>query len=173
MDDWDRPSGRPLREIPREGTNHAFLLKALGEAAHELEREFYGIRKRQLNWRDGDEWSLRQIAGHLRDNEEQTLAYLRAILSSRAPLLEVTDLAAEAEERGQRVNVEDALSCFAEARQEVLYLLYGLSDRQWRRSGEHPYRGALDIARLVHELNEHDLGHLWQIQKTKQRLPGV
>src|SRR6476646_7520724 len=91
MDDWDRPSRHPLREIPRDGDNHAFLLKALHEASGELESEFYNLRPSQLDWHEPDSWSLVQIAGHLRDREEMHLSYLRAIVSSRSPHLDAVD----------------------------------------------------------------------------------
>lgn len=172
MDFWDRPSGRPLREIPRDGDNHAFLLKALREASGELEGEFYNLRPAQLRRREGDEWSLVQIAGHLRDREQVNLSYLRSIISSRNPRLEVVDFEILVEDNNfQPHELRELLYSFSDLRESALYLLYSLSDRQWRREGQHPYRGALSIERLVKEMNEHDLAHLWQVQRLKQDLP--
>jgi hypothetical protein len=171
MDYWDRPSSRPLREIPPDANNHAFLLKALREASGEIEGEFYNLRPRELSWRDGDEWSLVQIAGHLRDREEMTLHYLRSITSRRRPLLEAVDFEALVEENDyQPRDLHDLLYGYADLRERVLYLLYNLSEHQWLREGEHPYRGALSVAQIVKEMNEHDLAHLWQIMKIKQAL---
>jgi len=172
MDYWDRPSGRPLREIPRDGDNHAFLLKALHEASGELEGEFYNLRPRQLSWHERDEWSLVQIAGHLRDREELNLSYLRAILSSRRPLLEVIDLDVLVEENDyQPEQLHELLYGFAELRERALYQLYNLPPDRWRRGGRHPYRGIVTIEQLVKEMNEHDLAHLWQVMRLKQVLP--
>ena len=172
MDFWDRASGRPLREIPRDGNNHAFLLKALREASGELEGEFYNLRPAQLDWRNGDEWSLVQIAGHLRDREQANLADLRSIVSSRNHTLELVDFESLVDENGYRPrDLHELLYSLADLRESALYLLYNLSDHQWRREGRHPYRGALSIERLVKEMNEHDLAHLWQIQRIKQDLP--
>jgi hypothetical protein len=171
MDFWDRPSSRPLREIPRDGDNHAFLLKALREAAEELEGEFYNLPRRQLTERQGDEWSLIQIAGHLRDREELNLNYLRRMISSRRPLLEIVDLESLVEENAYTPSdLSGLLYGFSDARQNAIYLLYNLSDRQWRREGDHPYRGALRVDQLVKEMNEHDLAHLWQVKRLKQAL---
>jgi hypothetical protein len=170
MDYWDRPS-RPLREIPRDGDNHAFLIKALHEAGNELEGEFYGLRPRQLTARLGSGWSLKQIAGHLRDKEELTLSYVRAIISSRKPRLDVVDLEALVDDGDyDRLDLHEALYGYSDCRQNLLYLLHDLSQRQWERTGEHPYRGALSVGQLVRELNEHDLAHLWQVQRIKQAL---
>jgi len=172
MDDWERRSGRPLREVPRDGDNHAFLLKALREASGELENELYGLRAGQLSWRDGDEWSLVEIAGHLRDREESNLCDLRAIVSSRRPLLELVDFEAVVAERAYEPRqLSELLFGFSELRQHALYLLYNLSDRQWRRVGQHRYRGDLSVEQLVKEMNEHDLAHLWQVMRLKQAMP--
>ena len=170
MDYWDRPT-RPLREIPRGGDNHAFLIKALNEAGNELAGEFYGLRPRQLRARIGDGWSLKQIAGHLRDKEEVTLSYVRAIISSRRAVLEVVDLEALADDgEYQHLDLHEALYTFSDLRENLVYILHNLSPRQWQRSGSHPYRGTLSIADLVRELNEHDLAHLWQVQRIKQAI---
>jgi DinB family protein len=172
MDYWDRPSARPLREIPRDGDNHAFLLKALHEASGELESEFYNLRPAQLGWHDADCWSLVQIAGHLRDREDMHLTYLRAIVSSRSPELDAVDFEVLVEENDYRPNqVHDLLYGYAELRERALYMLYNLSGNQWRREGLHPYRGKLSIEQIVKEMNEHDLAHLWQVQRLKQSLP--
>jgi len=171
VDNWDRPSGRPLREIPREGDNHAFLLKALHEASGELEGEFYNLRPRQLAWHEQDSWSLVQIAGHLRDREEMHLSYLHAILSARRPLLEIIDLESLIEENDYRPEqIHELLYGFAELRERALYRLYNLSPSQWQRDGEHPYRGRISIEQIVKEINEHDLAHLWQVMRLKQAL---
>ncbi len=171
MDQWDYSFDRPLREIPRDASNHSFLLKALREASGELEGEFYNLRPRQLAWREGDEWSLIQIAGHLRDREEMALNYLRAIVSRRRPILDVVDLEGLVEENDyQPRDLHDLLYEYADLRERSLHLLYNLSEQQWLREGDHPYRGTLSIAQIVKEMNEHDLAHLWQIMKIKQVL---
>ena len=172
MDDWERSSVRPLREIPRDGNNHAFLLKALREASGELEGEFYNLRSSELVWHRQDEWSLTQIAGHLRDREESNLLVLRAIVSSRRPMLEIVDFETVVEAHDYRPAQLNALLYeFSELRQHALYLLYNLSDRQWRRAGQHRYRGDVTIDQLVKEMNEHDLAHLWQVMRLKQEMP--
>lgn len=172
MDFWDHDSERPLREIPRGGDNQAFLLKALNEAGNELEGEFYNLRPRQLRWRPDDGWSLIEIAGHLRDNEAHLLSSLRAIISSRTPLLTIIDLEDLVLQGDyQSANIRELLDEYGELRQRVLYLLHRLSSHQWRRHGEHPYRGPVSVLHLARELNEHDLDHLWQVKRLKEARP--
>jgi DinB superfamily len=174
MDDWDRPSSRPLREIPRDGDNHAFLLKALHEASGELEGEFYNLRRAQLAWHEPDGWSLAQIAGHLRDREQMHLDYLRGIVSSRDCILEAIDFEAMVDENGYGPEeAHNLLYGYAELRERALYTLYNLSGNQWRRTGRHPYRGSLSIEQIVKEMNEHDLAHLWQVKRLKAALSAL
>jgi hypothetical protein len=171
MDDWSYRSTRPLREIPRGGDNHAFLLKALHEASGELEGEFYNLSRGQLGFHDPYEWSLIQIAGHLRDREECCLEQLQSILSSRSPELRAVDFETIVEENDyQPEQIHELLYGYAEFRERVLYRLYGLSPDQWHRSGRHPYRGRISVEQIVKEMNEHDLAHLWQVMRLKQAL---
>jgi DinB superfamily len=171
MDDWNYRSTRPLREIPRGGDNHAFLLKALHEASGELEGEFYNLTPRQLAYHDLDEWSLIQIAGHLRDREEYVLEQLQTILSTRSPELRAIDLESIVEENDYSPNaIHELLYGYLDLRERALYRLYDLSPAQWTRGGEHPYRGRLTVEQIVKEMNEHDLAHLWQVMRLKQAL---
>jgi hypothetical protein len=61
-----------------------------------------------------------------------------------------------------------------ELRQEVTYLLWdllwGLDDRDWQATGEHPYRGAVSIETLARELAQHDLEHLAEVRKVKAEI---
>jgi DinB superfamily len=171
MDDWSYRSTRPLREIPRVGDNHAFLLKALHEASGELEGEFYNLSPRQLTFHEPYEWSLVQIAGHLRDREEYCLEQLQAILSSRSPRLRAVDLESIVQDSDYGPKqIHEFLYSYGDHRERVLYRLYNLSPAQWQRAGEHPYRGRLTVEQIVKEMNEHDLAHLWQVMRLKQAL---
>jgi len=137
---------RASKEVAYRGLDLAF------REAMRLEGEFYNLRPRQLSWRPDNGWSLLEIAGHLRDNEELTLGYLRAIISSRRPLLEVVDLEGFVEEgRYRRLDLHEALYTFSELRQRLVYLLHELSEHQWRRGGQHPYRDTVSVGQIVRE----------------------
>src|SRR3972149_6089676 len=65
-----------------------WLLKALREAAHELESQLWGLDEDDLRWRPSDDaWSLKEIAAHLRDCEEHFIESLEAIASRDRPRL--------------------------------------------------------------------------------------
>src|SRR3990172_7796712 len=57
-----------------------WLLKALREAAHELEAQLWGLDEDDLRWRPSDDaWSLKETADHLRDCEAHFLQSLELI----------------------------------------------------------------------------------------------
>ena len=59
-----------------------WVLKALRETAHELESQLHGLREQDLRWRPSDDdWSLKEIAAHLRDCEEHFLECLELIVA--------------------------------------------------------------------------------------------
>src|SRR3990172_6810179 len=70
----------------------AWVLKALREAGGSLLSELASFDEDILRWRPGeDEWSLKEIAAHLRDAEELAIAQLNAFAaggSSPLPLLD-------------------------------------------------------------------------------------
>jgi hypothetical protein len=64
--------------------------------------------------------------------------------------------------------VLEALGRFEELRERSVYLLWGEDD--WQRSGVHPYLGPVTMAQLVRQQNEHDLEHLWQARRIRERM---
>jgi hypothetical protein len=125
-----------------------WVLKALREAGDELIDQFYGASEDELCGRpEDDEWSLKEIAGHLRDNEELAL-----------------------EQDYRSADVQELLSAFAGFRRQAYRLLSSLAPDDWERCGRHPYRGEVTIAQIARELAEHDLGHLWQARRLREAL---
>ena len=149
-----------------------WVLKALREAGDELIDQFYGPREKELRWRpQDDEWSLKEIAGHLRDNEELALEQIRLMAGDEEPPLPARDVDAMPLERDYRsADVQELLAAFAGLRRQTYRLLWGLASEDWGRCGHHPYRGEVTIAQVARELAEHDLGHLWQVRRLRETL---
>ena len=62
-----------------------WTLKALREAGNSLMSELYGLDERTLRQRPADgEWSLKEIAAHMRDAEDLALKQMTAISSAFA-----------------------------------------------------------------------------------------
>jgi hypothetical protein len=150
----------------------AWTLKALREAGGSLLNELYGLDEERLRWRPAEgEWSLKEIAGHLRDAEELALAQVQAFVSggsSKLPAWDVDVLPGERDYRGD--DIEVLLASFRSARRETTTLLWTVTEADWEREGEHPYRGALTLGEVARELAQHDLEHLWQVRKVKEGL---
>ena len=62
------------------------------------------------------------------------------------------------------------LNQFESAREETFWLLRMLDEEEWRRRGDHPYRGLISVYDLVHDLHQHDLEHLYQARKLRLSL---
>ena len=149
-----------------------WVLKALREAGDELIDQFYGASEDELCGRpQDDEWSLKEIAGHLRDNEELALEQIRLMAGDEEPELPARDVDALPLERDYRsTDVQELLGAFAGLRRQTHRLLWSLASGDWGRCGRHPYRGEVTIAQITRELAEHDLGHLWQARRLRETL---
>ena len=157
-----------------------WVLKALREAGSSLLSEFYGLDEDELTWRPGaqaggrlaeDEWSLKEIAAHLRDAEELALAQMTAIAEEAPGPLPAWDVDVLPQERDYRAaEMATLLAQFRRLRRETTYLLWDLTGADWQRAAEHPYRGLLPLGEIARELAQHDLEHLWQVRRLKEQL---
>jgi hypothetical protein len=149
-----------------------WTLKALREAGGTLVSELYGLDEDALRWRPAEgDWSLKEIAAHLRDAEELALAQFNAFAAGPAGRLPAWDVDLLPQERDyQGEDVHRVLASFQGMRRETTYLLWGFTDSDWSASAEHPYRGEVTLGELAHELAQHDLEHLWQVRQLKQQL---
>lgn len=148
-----------------------WLLKALLEAAHELESQLWGLDEDDLRWRPSDDaWSLKEIAAHLRDCEEHFLRSLELIASHEAPRIPAFDADALVLEGDYReIDLYEVLEHFAYLRHRTVNLLWS-AEPDWERTGLHPYLGPVSVAQLARQQSEHDLEHLWQARRLRQAL---
>jgi hypothetical protein len=149
-----------------------FVLKALREAAHELESQLWGLDDADLCWRPSeDELSLKEIAAHLRDCEEHFAESLSAIMAHERARLRAFDADALLLDRDYRqTDLYEALDRLESLRSHAVRLLWTLDCEDWDRTGEHPYRGPVSILQLAREQSEHDLEHLWQARRIRAAL---
>ena len=149
-----------------------WMLKALHEAADELQGQLLGLSDEALCHRPApDEWSLKEIAAHLRDAEACFLERLELIVSEDEPRLPDIDVDAYVLERDyQSADLYEVLREFSLLRRHSTGLLWGLEPADWEREGLHPYRGRLSIMQVARDMNEHDLGHLWQVRRLRQQI---
>jgi hypothetical protein len=152
-------------------TQH-WMLKALHEAAEELQSQLLGLSEEDLCRRPAPgEWSLKEIAAHIRDAEACFLERLRLIADQDEPDLPDIDVDAYVPERDyQTLDLYEVLQEFAQLRQRSSSLLWTLEPSEWEREWLHPYRGRLSIMQVARDMNEHDLGHLWQVRRHRRQI---
>src|SRR3972149_1345642 len=87
--------GEPVLTLSKD-----WVLKALREAGSSLLSELYGLDEDELRWRPQEgEWSLKEIAAHLRDAEELALAQINAFVFGRSSPLPAWDVDVLPQER--------------------------------------------------------------------------
>jgi len=152
-----------------------FLMKAVREAAGELYSQFYGIRESGLRWRPReDEWSLKELAAHMRDAEQLYQRQIELISRRTDPLLPHEAIDVLPFERDYREeDVAELLNEFAAAREETVWLLRMMDEEEWQRAGIHPYRERISIHDIVREMHDHDLEHLYQARRLREQIENL
>jgi DinB superfamily len=161
--------------LARGSDTSGWVLKALRECSNIIVRELSALDEDELRHSPGEgEWCLKEIAAHLRDAEQLALRQMTAIAEGGRGTLPAWDVDLLPAERDYRsADLGDLLSELRELRQETTYLLWGLDDRAWRASADHPYRGPVSIETLARELAQHDLEHLSEVRRVKAQLIGA
>ncbi len=141
-----------------------WLLKAVRESTGELFSQFSGIDEKGLRWRPSErDWSLKEVAAHLRDADELCQRQTPLPAREREPRLPHEALDVLPFERDYREQpLSKLLHEYEAARDETFWLLRTLDEDDWQRTGLHPYRGVVTIYDLARELHQHDLEHLYQ-----------
>ncbi len=157
----------------RYGSNQRWLLKALREVAHEVERLASGLDAETLTRRPaatglGEEWSMIEVVAFLRDSEREDLRAVQA-LSARdgARLPERRAHLGPGEHAYRRDDLPELLWDFATLREELLWTLQ-IAGAGWEHVGVHPYRGEVTFSQLVHEINERDLEAMWSLRRLRE-----
>lgn len=127
----------------------------------------------EWSWQPRDsEWSLTEIACHLRDTEiEIHLPRLQIILNESNPFISAIEADPWAVERNyQAQSGTQAMAAFSEARLIKLAMLDKLALDDWQRPARHAIFGPTTLQELVMFTVEHDRLHLRQV---RENLAGV
>lgn len=158
----------PQYVVARHGDPRRYLVKALHEVARRIARLVQTLDEELLDARaSGDEWTVAQIVGYLRDAEQEDLAALRAVVRIDGARIGARRAVHGPDE--QRYDAGDApelLWDFLTLREDTIWLLES-AGAAWRHVATHPFRGEVELLQLVSEMNERDLDAMWRIQRAR------
>jgi len=147
---------------------HQDLLDALKTTPDTLKGLLAGVSEGQARLaKGGDEnWSVLEVICHLRDAEEISLQRTITMRDQDNPLIISYNQETLAQERDyQNANLLEALTGFANVREQHLSVLSALSSEQWKRSGQHDEIGDITIFSFVIHKVSHDAVHCAQIAR--------
>jgi hypothetical protein len=115
-----------------------------------------------LDWKPAaDRWSISEVLGHLLLIEQLYGDRAKRIVVDNNPTLAKY----EEPDRFQlrKMPGRQYLEDFVALRQAHFFFWHGIPSAAGSRTGVHPEMGAVTLLQLLHELANHDLGHLRQI----------
>ena len=166
----------PQYIVAQHGDRRRYLVKALHEVSRRIGRLVQTMDDEMLNSRaSGDEWSVAQIIGFLRDSEREDYDNLATMVRvDGSPIEDRRAMHGPQEEGYHADDVSDLLWDFLTQREETVWLRQSAGSA-WHNVGMHPYRGEVELQQYVMEMNERDLDCMWRIQRARDehRPPGA
>jgi hypothetical protein len=115
-----------------------------------------------LQWKPAaDRWSIVEVLGHMVVIEKLYEQRARRIMLEDSPALPKYEPPADAEieKKSARQHLEE----FVPLRRAFVFYLHSVPAAAAERTGQHAELGPLTLSQILHELANHDLGHLRQI----------
>jgi DinB superfamily len=126
-----------------------------------LEILLRGLPEEMLQWKPAaDRWSITEVLGHLVMIERLYEQRARRMVLEDSPVLPKY-LPPAGDER--KKSARQCLDEFAALRRAFAVYLHSVPGTAAARTGQHPEMGAISLSQMLHELANHDLGHLRQI----------
>jgi len=115
-----------------------------------------------LEWKPAaDRWSIAEVLAHLLMIEQLYERRARRMVIEESPALARYAPPAESE-----VSKKTARQCLEELvalRRAFVFFLHSVPSAAGARTGIHPEMGTITLSQMLHELANHDLGHIRQI----------
>jgi rubrerythrin len=146
----------------------AEILAILRAGPERVAAAFAGLDETQLRTKPSpEEWSPKEIAGHLLEVERLFVRRVRAVLTEQPPAVLDTPVPPWKLHEGlgyEDMSVIELLARFREMRAGTIALVEGLRSEDWRRAGTIG-GAAVTLLDLGTWLANHDRGHLAQLQR--------
>lgn len=115
-----------------------------------------------LQWKPApSRWSIAEVLGHMAVIEQLYEQRARRIVLDEAPMLPPYVPAEQSEL--QKKTARRHLEHFAGLRRAFVFYLHSVPSTAAGRTGRHHEMGPITLSQMLHELANHDLGHLRQI----------
>jgi hypothetical protein len=126
-----------------------------------LEVLLRGLSAELLEWKPGPErWSIADVLDHMLVIERLYEQRARLIMLEDSPELPRY----QAPQRGeQKKSVQQSMEEFVPLRRAFVFYLHSIPSMAAGRVGKHAELGSVSLSQMLHELANHDLGHLRQI----------
>ena len=127
-----------------------------------LELLLRGLPAEVLEWKPAaDRWSITEVLGHLLMIEQLYEQRARRMVIEESPALARYTPAAESQtpKKQARQYLEELVAL----RRAFVFFLHSVPSAAGARTGIHPEMGTITLSQMLHELANHDLGHIRQI----------
>jgi len=112
-----------------------------------------------------DQWSLFEITHHLADLQTAYIEMASRILIEDRPKLELVCPENHSDMEFPERELKSRLKEFDEQRKNLISLLAALTEKQWKREGQHPEILHFNIEKCMEELMRHEESHLYEMYR--------
>jgi uncharacterized damage-inducible protein DinB len=113
-----------------------------------------------LEWKPvAERWSIAEVLSHMVTTEKLYEQLARRIVVEDSPALAQSDRPVTREKKSARQCMEE----FVPLRRAFVFFLHSVPAVAGARTGQHAELGTISLSQMLHELANHDLGHLRQI----------
>jgi len=115
-----------------------------------------------LRWKPApDRWSITEVLAHLLMIEQLYEQRARRMMIDESPAL--AKYVAPAQCGIPKKPARQCLEELVALRRAFVFFLHSVPSADGRRTGNHPEMGTITLSQMLHELANHDLGHIRQI----------
>jgi hypothetical protein len=143
------------------------IIEALKHLPNNVEAETAGLSDAVLRYRSKDsEWSINEIAGHLRDAAEVWHKRIYSVATLTDPRFPGWDGEAWVKDRGyQEASLPELITSMREWRLKTVETLMHAVD--WTRLGQHGDMGRRSLKQFAEFMIEHEAEHIARIRALK------
>jgi len=135
-----------------------------------LEQLLHEVLPEVLQWKPGPErWSIQEVLAHLAVIEQIYSKRVRQIVMEEDPVL--VKYVASSDNEIQKKTAREHREHFIALRRAHIVFPHTVPAAAASRTGYHPEMGRVSVSHLLHELANHDLGHLRQMAELIVLIP--